>query len=251
MEELLIPAALFFVALVAGVVDAIAGGGGLLTIPALMFAGLPPAMALGTNKLQGTFGAFIAALHFWRAGEIKLHEIKWAALMALVGGALGGLMVSYIEPAFLQKAIPVVLVVVALYVLLSPRISDVDSHARMQLSLYSLTLVPLIGFYDGFLGPGTGSFFAISLVSLVGWNLRRATAHAKLLNFCTNISALAAMIYAGHVVWLLGAVMIAGQLVGSSIGAHMVIKGGTRLIKPMLVSMCLIMSAVLIYKYWL
>lgn len=239
---------LFAVALVAGGVDAIAGGGGLMTIPALLFAGLPPAAALATNKLQGTAGSFMAALHFWRAGEIRLSEIRLAALLALAGGVAGGVLVSHLDPALLQKAIPPVLVAVALYVLFSPRISDVDSQARLSLPLYSLTLVPLIGLYDGFLGPGTGSFFALSLVALAGWNLRRATAHAKLLNFCTNVAALAALLAAGHVVWFYGAVMIAGQVLGASIGAHLVLRGGVRLIRPLLVGMSLLMSAVLAAK---
>ena len=133
MSEPFIALLLFIVALIAGGVDAIAGGGGLMTIPALLFAGLPPVAALATNKLQGTAGSFIAALHFWRAGEIKLAEIRVAALMALAGGVAGGLLVSHLNPALLQKAIPLVLVAVAVYVLLSPRISDADSHARLGL----------------------------------------------------------------------------------------------------------------------
>ncbi|PWR22195.1 TSUP family transporter [Zavarzinia compransoris] len=228
---------LFLVALVAGCIDAIAGGGGLLTVPVLLSVGVPPAQTLATNKLQGTFGSLAASITFIRRGEIDLRAF-WPFIAAtLVGAVIGTIGVRMIDASALARMIPVLLVGVALYVLLSPRAGDIEAHRRVSDIFFIALVAPLIGAYDGFFGPGTGSFFAIAFVALLGHSLRRATAHAKVLNFTSNIASLAVFIGGGHVVWVIGGVMALGQLIGAQVGAQLVVKVGARIVRPVLVVM--------------
>ncbi|WP_413578074.1 TSUP family transporter [Bdellovibrio sp. HCB290] len=233
---------LFFVGLIAGVVDAIAGGGGLLTIPALLSAGLPPAMALGTNKLQSTFGSFSASYYHFKNKTFHPGKIKVLILCTFLGSALGTLLIQNIDGSFLNKVIPFMLIGFAVYFSLSPRLGDVDQHQRMPFAVFSVVFGSLIGFYDGFFGPGTGSFWVLAFVSLMGFNLSKATAHSKALNFVSNITSLAVFLLGGKIIWTVGLLMGAGQFIGGYIGSHLVIKKGTRLIKPLLIAISLIMS---------
>jgi hypothetical protein len=225
---------LIVIAGVAGMIDAIAGGGGLLALPALLWAGLPPVQALATNKLQGTFGTFTASFNFIRRGEVDLGRLQLPVLMTFVGSASGTLAV--------QQIVPLLLIAFALYVLFSPRIGDEDAHHRISHGLFGLLIGFSVGFYDGFFGPGTGSFFAAAFVLLLGYNLRRATAGTKILNFTSNIASLLFFAMAGQVVWEVGLPMGLAQMAGAWIGSHLVIRHGTRLIRPLLVIVSLAVS---------
>ncbi|WP_413560656.1 TSUP family transporter [Bdellovibrio sp. HCB209] len=238
---------LFLVSLAAGVIDSIAGGGGLLTLPALLSSGMPPAMALGTNKLQSTFGSFSAAHYHYSKGTFHPRNIKALIAFTLIGSALGTYLIQSIDSSMLNKAIPFMLIGFAAYFSLSPRLGDVDQHQRMPLIAFSVVMGTLIGFYDGFFGPGTGSFWALAFVSLLGFNLSKATAHSKALNFVSNITSLVVFLAGGKVVWTVGLLMGAGQFLGARIGSHLVIKKGTRLIKPLLIAVSLIMSIKLLF----
>lgn len=237
---------LFVTAGVAGFIDAIAGGGGLLVLPVLLWTGLTPAQALATNKLQAVFGSFSATVHFYRQGKIRLRSMIPAIIVTFVGAASGTICIQLLNPEALQKILPVLLISFAGYFLFSPRVGDEDAKPRISLGLFSFTAAFMIGFYDGFFGPGTGSFFAMAFVMLLGYNLVSATAHAKLLNFTSNFAALVFFILGGQVVWVLGLVMAAGQFVGAYIGAHMVMKHGTQLIKPLLVIISLAITLKLV-----
>lgn len=221
-------------AMVAGCLDTIAGGGGLLILPGLMIAGLDPAQALATNKLQGSFGTFSASWHFVRRGEVRPIEMWPAILCTFVGAAAGTLMVQRLSSNFLLSLVPWLLLAFTAYFLFSPRVGDLDSHQRLQDHSFALWLCTSIGFYDGFFGPGTGTFFAYAYVALLGYNLRRATVHTKILNFTSNIAALLFFILGGQVVWLLGLSMGLGQSLGARLGSHLVLRQGTRLIRPLL-----------------
>ena len=238
--EILLP--LVVIAAVAGMVDAIAGGGGLLALPALLWAGLPPVQALATNKLQGTFGTLTASYNFIRQGEIDLVRLRWPIALTFAGSVTGTLAVQHLGSGALEKVIPVLLIAFALYFLFSPRIGDKDAHHRISHGLFGLLIGFSIGFYDGFFGPGTGSFFAAAFVLLLGYNLRRATAGTKVLNFTSNIASLIAFAAAGQVVWQVGLPMGLAQMAGAWIGSHLVIRHGTRLIKPLLVTVSLAIS---------
>lgn len=238
---------LFFVTLFAGTIDAIAGGGGLITIPVLLSLGMPPATALATNKLQASAGAFTSALYFVRQGLIDLKEMRLSIFMAFVGAVFGGWLLLRVDASALSIAIPVFLILIALYFLFSPNIGTVDRAQRMSLTVFAITAVFFLGFYDGVFGPGTGSFFAVAFVSLLGYNLTKATAHSKLLNFVSNFAALLYFIAFGEVAWLVGGVMIVGQVLGAQIGSRLVLNNGQKLIRPVIVIVCLAMSARLIW----
>ncbi len=246
MLELDTASILFVLALLAGLVDAIAGGGGLITMPALLWAGLGPVEALATNKAQGVFGTATATTNFMLRGAIDLRRAAFAVLCTCIGAAAGTLLVRHLGGELLEWIIPVLLIVFAVYFLLSPRVSDLDSHRRIGASVFALTLGTGIGFYDGFFGPGAGTFFTMGYVALLGYNLRRATAHTKLLNFTSNLTALLFFLPGGHVVWSFGLTMAAGQLLGAWAGSHLVLRHGTRLVRPVLVTASLAVSVKLL-----
>jgi uncharacterized membrane protein YfcA len=235
-------AVLALIALVAGFVDAIAGGGGMLTLPALLWAGLPPATALGTNKLQGTFGTASATAHFWRRGALDLRPLLPAAAASFAGAALGALAVAHADPDALRWLLPALLLGFAAYFLHSPRVGDLPAQRRIGPATFAATAGAGIGFYDGFFGPGTGSFFALAFVALLGFDLARATAGTKLLNFSSNLAALLVFAAGGHVAWTTGLVMAVGQWAGAWLGAHMALRHGARLIRPLLVAVSVLLS---------
>jgi uncharacterized membrane protein YfcA len=231
-------AALAAVALVAGCVDAIAGGGGLLTVPALLLAGMDPVSAIATNKLQGTFGVGSATVAFARARMIDWRAVGPAALVAGASSVAGALCVRLLPREVLEGLIPVLLVTIALYFALSPRMSDADARARISTGLFAGTAPVVIGFYDGLFGPGAGSFYMMAFVTLLGYGVVRATAHTKLLNLASNVGSLAFYAAAGAVVWPVGLVMAGSALVGAQIGSRLALRLGSRLIRPLLVLVC-------------
>ncbi|KDN25061.1 hypothetical protein MBO_05977 [Moraxella bovoculi 237] len=238
---------LFFVALMAGFIDAMAGGGGLLTIPALLLTGMNPVAVLATNKLQACAGSFSASVTMIKKGLIHPKMMKIALLFAFVGSGIGTILVQLSPPEFLQKALPFVIGTVGIYTLFSPNLGKLETTPKMSQKSYERTIAPLIGLYDGYFGPGTGTFFSLSQVVLRGRDLVQATARAKLLNFATNIASLIFFILGGQVVWVVGLVMMAGQLVGAYLGSHMVVKGGAKFIRPVIVVMCFCMVAKLVW----
>ncbi len=237
---------LFAVALIAGFVDSIAGGGGLIAIPALLWSGLGPVETLATNKAQAVFGSGAAAYNFIRKGAVDLRESAPAVAWTFAGAAAGAWLVQRIDNAFLERLIPGLLIGFALYFLLSPRVSDLDARQRVGKPLFALTVGLGVGFYDGFFGPGTGTFFAIGYVALLGYNLRRATAHSKLLNFTSNLAALLFFIAGGHIAWATAAIMAFGQLIGAWLGSHLVLRHGARLVRPVLVVSSVLVSGKLL-----
>ncbi|EXJ15112.1 TSUP family transporter [Imhoffiella purpurea] len=247
MPSLELASWLFAAALAAGFIDAIAGGGGLLAIPALLWAGLSPVEALATNKAQAVFGSGMATLHFVRQGYVEPRGMKLAIAATFVGAAAGTLLVQQIDSAFLERLIPVLLIAFSLYFLFSPRVSDLDSHQRIGEPGFAASIGLGVGFYDGFFGPGTGTFFAMSYIALLGYNMRRATAHTKMLNFTSNLASLLFFMAGGYIVWTIAAVMAAGQLAGSRLGAHLVLRHGASLVRPVLVLSSLAISGKLLW----
>jgi uncharacterized protein len=248
MEHLSLETAAIFwsVSIFAGFVDSIAGGGGLITIPALLAAGLPTTSALATNKLQGTFGSFSASLNFIRKGYVSLGELWLAIAFTFVGAAVGTILVQSLDPGFLRGAIPFLLIASAAYFAFSPRAGDIEGQQRMSYPAFAALVCTAIGFYDGFFGPGTGSFFAAAHVALLGFPLTKATAHTKVLNFTTNFASLMFFIAGGKILWMLGCVMGTGQFLGARLGSQFVIGRGGAAIRPVLVTVCLVMTAKLL-----
>lgn len=247
MLDPLILLALAAVGLLAGFVDAVAGGGGMIGIPALLFVGLPPVSALATNKLQGVVGTAMAAATFWRRGFVSLRALLPAIAMTFAGSLVGALTVKQVDVSLLELAVPVALIGIALYFLFSPSLSDSDRAARLPFSLAVPVIGLVLGFYDGVFGPGTGSFFTICFVTLLGLGVTRASGHTKVLNFTSNLAALAIFIPGGDVVWPAAIAMAAGQLVGGYAGARAGIRFGARLIRPLVVIISITMAIKLLF----
>ncbi len=220
----------------AGFIDAIAGGGALITLPALLLAGASPIEALSTNKVQGSFGAATAAVTYARAGKVDLKSQRVPALVALVSGLFGAFLETQLPTETLRVIIPVVLIAVALFFALKPGLSDEDQAARINPTLFTAFFVPLIGTYDGMIGPGAGAFYMIGFVTLAGYGILKATAHTKLLNFSSNIGGLLIFAIFGATWWLTGLVMGIAQVAGATLGAKLAVKVGANVIRPLLVT---------------
>lgn len=222
-------------AFAAGFVDSIAGGGGLITLPALMLAGLPPAQALATNKVQGVFGAATAAFSYARSGHVNLRRQVRAAAVAFAAGLCGAFLVSFIPTDGLRLILPVLLIGIALFFALKPGLNDLDRAQRITPAAFTAFVVPLIGFYDGLLGPGAGAFYMLGFVMLAGYGILKATAHTKLLNFASNTGGLVAFALVGKPLWLIGLSMGVAQMAGAWLGSRLAMRIGARVIKPLLV----------------
>jgi uncharacterized protein len=239
---------LFVTALSAGFVDSIAGGGGLITLPVLLNLGMAPQDALGTNKFQATFGSGSAAFHY---GQAKLFQwrdcvrgILWTALGALIGSVL----VLQVSPVFLKQIIPWLLLVIAIYLLLRPKAGRYDRPPSIPAGMFDFTFGLGLGFYDGFFGPGTGSFWAVAYLLGRGFNLTRATAYTKVMNFTSNLVSLGVFLFTNHIWFLAGIVMGLGQLAGARLGSRMVLKKGTRFIRPIFITVVLVITCKLLYE---
>ena len=248
MTQILSLSLLFLTGLIAGLVDSIAGGGGLITIPVLLGIGLPPQAALGTNKLQGSFGSGSAMLTFIRSGTIRLCDCRKGIVFTAIGAGFGTYTVQLLDPAFLRQVIPWLLLAIVLYTLLTPKLGLEDIHPRVDFGFFFFLAGLALGFYDGFFGPGTGSFWVMALMLCLGFNMTKATGYTKMMNFTSNLASLLLFAIGGAVHWREGFVMGSGQFIGARIGAHMVVTKGTRFIRPVFITMVLAITARLIWQ---
>lgn len=239
---------LFVAAFLAGLIDAIAGGGGLITVPALLAIGLPPQVALGTNKLQASFGSGSAMLHFVRSGTVRLDECLSGIFWTAVGAGTGVLAIQRLDPHFLRQLVPWLLAGIAIYTLVTPKLGAEDVRARLSPRIFYPLFGLAIGFYDGFFGPGTGSFWAMAFVLLLGCSLVKATAQTKVMNFTSNIVALGIFLMAGQVYLLEGLLMGVAQFIGARIGARLVTLKGAEFIRPVFILIVLLITAKLLYQ---
>jgi uncharacterized membrane protein YfcA len=242
---------LFLVGFIAGTVDAIAGGGGLITIPALLGVGIPPHLALGTNKLQSLFGTAVATHSYYKQGWLKREGLIWGLTFSFIGAVLGSIASQFIESDILKKVIPVLLFFVLLYTIFTPRLGKKEEKPKMNEHLFYATFGTLLGFYDGFLGPGTGSFWVFVLIYFLGQSLVKATAYTKVFNLNTNITAMICFAIGNNIDYKIGFIMAAGQVLGGKLGAHFAIKNGLRLIRPIFIIVVSLTIASLIYKNYI
>jgi uncharacterized membrane protein YfcA len=222
---------LWAAAFLAGFVDSIAGGGGIITVPVLLAMGLDPHVALGTNKLQACFGSCTASIHYIRGNLVTLRETVTGICFTAVGAAVGAAAIQMVEAPFLKLLLPVLLMAIFLYMLFSPDAGKLDRRPVMHPSLFYIAAGVGLGFYDGFFGPGTGSFWTIAFVVFLGQNLKKATAHTKVMNATSNLISLAAFLIGGKVLFFPGLLMGTGQLLGATLGSHMVLNKGVRFVR--------------------
>lgn len=236
--------------LVAGFVDSIAGGGGLITLPVFLNLGIDPRLALGSNKLQATFGSASATFHYARAGAVDLKDFRRGCGLAFLGAALGSFLVQQLDPNLLKRIIPVVLIIVAIYVWLRPQLGETDLHPRMSRWRFDLLFGFGIGFYDGFIGPGTGTFYTMALMLGLGLNLTKATAGSKVLNFATNTASLIIFLAAGKILFAAGLAMGLGQWLGARAGSRMVMQRGTQFVRPIFLTVVILIMLKLVYDVY-
>lgn len=242
---------LFATGLVAGFVDTLAGGGGLLTLPVLLNFCPDPKLALGTNKLQGSFGSTSATVHFARAGALTARDCFRAVLLAFLGALAGSFLVQQFDSHLLKQVVPVLLLAVAVFVWLRPQLGEKDIHPRVSRTQFDLIFALGIGFYDGFLGPGTGTFLALAFTLGLGFNLAKATAHAKALNCASNLAALLVFLIGRNVWFAAGLVMGCGQSLGARLASHMVLTRGTKFIRPVFLTMVVLITLKVVWDAWL
>jgi uncharacterized protein len=245
--DLWVLVALGGVGVLAGVVDAVAGGGGLIALPALLSVGFSPIAALATNKAQGVVGTAAAAFTYWRKGYVALWPMLPGIVFTFVGSYTGAFVVKVIDTSALAIAVPMAIIAVALYFTFSPSIKDVDSTARLKFAIFVPVIGFILGFYDGIFGPGTGSFFMLAFVALFGLAAARASAHTKILNVTSNLAALALFIPSGDVVWPAAAAMAVGQLIGGYLGALTGIRFGAKIIRPLVIIVSIVLAVKLLF----
>ncbi len=234
---------LFFGAISASLVDSIAGGGGIITIPLLLAVGIPPHETIATNKLQASFGSFTAMMRYRHSGLVALRDVIPGIVSTAAGALIGAVMIQLISAETLIGIIPFVLTGLLIYTIASPKLGTVDTAAKINENLLFICFGLFLGFYDGFFGPGTGSFWTLALASLAGYNLKRATAATKVMNFTSNCVSLIVFLLGGKVIIIIGLIMGAGQLIGAWMGTHLVITRGTRFVRIFFI---LVVSATII-----
>ncbi len=233
--------------LVAGTVNSISGGGGLLSLPVLLSLGLPVPLALGTNKLQASCGTLTAAVSYVRRGAVELSTC-WVGIVAtLVGALAGALTVGRLSQEMLQRVLPVLLLGVLVYNLWRPQLGREARPARWPRGVFFVVFGLVLGFHDGFFGPGVGAFWSMALMLLAGCDFVRASATMSVMNFTSNLAALAVFSAQGNVVFSAGAVMAVGQVVGSRIGSGLVMKRGARFVRPVFLVMVAMTLVRLLY----
>jgi uncharacterized protein len=232
---------LFFAALAAGYMDTLAGGGGLITLPALMLCGLPITTALGTNKLQSSFGSVTASLVLFGKQKIILAKILKPLIFALMGGFVGAISVLWMDKSALKWLVATALILVVIYFVFSKKVISESPVSSIKIGFHTYIAVPLIGFYDGLLGPGTGSFFTAINLHFRGFDFHSATAYAKPLNAATNLAALTVFIFNDAVNWLAGLAMILGQIAGSWLAAHKLHHYSQEFLRKLVISVSLIL----------
>ncbi|MDW6001835.1 TSUP family transporter [Vibrio mangrovi] len=240
---------LFVVAMVAGVIDSIAGGGGLLTVPALLLGGMSPVMALGTNRFQAVIGETTAFLTFWRYRQIQMTGLMLGVTFTAGGAVLGSYTVRWIDKSLLEMLIPVLMVAISIYSVFSGRLKQsVVSEPRISRYSFMLLCGVVIGFYNGFFGPGTGSIWIIAFITLLGLTIKQASVMTKPLNLTGNAVSLCLFISFGYVDYMAGIVMGFGQVFGAIIGSKIVISNGDRIVRPVFISVTLLMTCKLVYE---
>ena len=221
--------------LLAGGIDSIVGGGGLILVPALfaVYPSAAPATLFGTNKSASVWGTSIATVQYSRRVQMRWAVLGPAAGAALVGSFLGAWAVTLIDPGFLRRALPLIRLAVLLYTLAKKDLGRTHTprHTQGREMLLACAIGLVIGWYDGFFGPGTGSFFIFLFVRLLGYDFLNASAAAKLLNVATNIAAIALFAAKGHVWWHIGLVMAAANVTGSLIGTRLALKHGAGFVR--------------------
>ena len=242
-DDLTVYIILFCVALIASTIDAIAGGGGLLVVPTMLLLGLNPLVTLGTNKLQSCFGTVTSSYNYFKNGLLKEKNIKFLFLISFIGSFFGTLLVSQLSNEILNTIIPIFLISAAIFLIVNKQI---NIKSVSIISSFFIPSIFFIGFYDGFFGPGTGTFFVLIFLIIKQRNLMEATSATKVLNFSSNFAAFLVFAYKGLVFWELGLIMAIAQILGAYIGSNLAITKGESFVRPVIVLISIILSIMIL-----
>lgn len=250
--ELTVEIVLFICAagFLAAAVDSIAGGGGMISLPAIIAAGVPPHLALGTNKFASSFASFTSTLKFASSGNIHFKLIKYQIPCTILGAALGVQTVLAIDERYLQMLIVVLIFAVAIYTTFKKDFGQVDNFKGLTpLNIGSgMFFAFALGFYDGFFGPGTGSFLIFLFISVFGFDFTSAAGNGKILNFVSNIVSLILFALGGKIIYLVGIPMAISMIFGAYVGTHIAINNGPKVIKPIFITIAAALIVKLVYQ---
>lgn len=238
---------LFVTGLAAGLVDSIAGGGGLIALPMLLTLGLPAPAALGTNKFQSMCGTFSASRHYVRRGLIDFRACRVGLIATFFGALIGVLTVQRIDSQVLARLIPWLLAGIFVYTVFRPKVGDQDHPPRLRNNVFYIIFGLAMGFYDGFFGPGAGLFWTILLIVVQGQNFAKATGHTKVMNLMSNIVSVAVFAYVGLIHYGAGIAMGLGQVIGARLGSGLVVKRGAGFVRPVFL---VVVGAMLLRLIW-
>ena len=230
---------LFFVALIASAIDAIAGGGGLLVVPSMLLLGMNPLVTLGTNKLQSCFGTATSSFNYYKNGLLKEKNIYFLISLSFIGSLIGTLLVSQLSNELLANLIPILLISAAIFLILN---KGNRLNISKSLMIAFTPLILIIGFYDGFFGPGTGTFFVLTFLIIKERNLMEATAATKVLNFTSNFASYIVFQTKGFVIIELALIMAIAQIIGAYVGSKLAIKNGEKFVRPVIVLISILLS---------
>jgi len=238
---------LFALAFFAGLISSIAGSGGLLTLPALLWFGLPPLNALATNKVQSSLGTLASAWNFFRQGHLDIKPLYRSLVMAILGSIAGTCLVQSLNGTTLSRLIPFLLLGIALYFLISPKVSGADSRAKISRQWFACTAALGMGFYGGFFGPGMGTIMPFLFVWLLGHNLVKATAETKLMILAVNGSSALIFVFSGYVIWQLAIGMSIAQMLGARLGSNLVMTRGVDFVQPIITWVTIVIAIKLLF----
>ena len=239
-EETTVYVILFVVAFFASLIDSIAGGGGLLTTPSMLLVGMSPLNVLATNKFQSCFGTVTSTYNYYKNGYLVEKNKFFYTALSFIGSSVGTLLVSRISNKTLESVIPILLIGAAIFFITNKGPTRVKKNEKLII-IFNLFIFT-IGFYDGFFGPGTGSFFVLTFIIIKGANIMESTAITKLLNLSSNFAAFIIFAIQGYVIWYLGLIMAVAQIAGAYTGSRFAIKNGEKVVRPVLVIVSILLS---------
>ncbi len=241
---------LFLAGFGAGFIDSIAGGGGIITIPVLLATGIPPHLAIATNKLQSSFGSLTATLNYTKRGLLSPKKVLKGIFFTFIGATAGAITIQFVSSKFLINFTIIMLVFLFFFTLYNKNLGFKEGSHKISPSLFYTIFGLLIGFYDGFFGPGTGSFWTIALIVFLGLHLKSATAQTKMFNFTSNIVSLTIFAISGLVLVKIGIIMGIGQIIGAYSGSTMVSKKDVSFVRYIFLTVVAITIIKLIYDKW-
>lgn len=248
LQTLLIVCPLVFLG---GVVDSVAGGGGLITLPAYLLAGLPPHSAAATNKCSSMFGTLLSTVRYLRHGCWHRPTAAVSAAGALLGSWLGAQLNMFLDERYLYWVLLCALPVVGVAILLKPDLgtrSRTESYSSGALAVRCAAIALILGCYDGFFGPGTGTFMMIALSTFCGFDLLTASGNTKIMNLSSNVAAFTAFALGGKIVWAVGLTAAVFGMLGNYVGSGLALKNGAKVIRPMFLVVLVLLVGRLVWE---